>query len=180
MARKADEDLLAELDSLGIEEPQTTPAAAVPAKSSKKPTTPAATTNDDDPLADLEKQLAEKPATAPTSRPATPRVAATSTPAQVRTSGDTSRSFHQGVSAGDETKASSAEESAPAAASGGWWGSSLFSAASAAVKQAETLAKEISGHEEAQRWAEQVRGNMRGLQEFGRSILASLPVQRAT
>jgi hypothetical protein len=165
MARKADEDLLAELDSLGIEEPKSTTA---PTKSSKKPTTPAVTTtNEEDPLADLEKQLAEKPAT-PSSRPATPSVTAGGAQAQVRLSGDASRSFHQGVSAAEEPKA---VQSAPAASSGsswGGWGSSLFSAATAAVKQAETLAKEISGGEEAQRWADQVRGNMRGLQEFGK------------
>jgi hypothetical protein len=172
MARKADEDLLAELDSLGIEEPKSTTA---PTKSSKKPTTPAVkTTNEEDPLADLEKQLAEKPATTPSSRPATPSVTAGGAQAQVRLSGDASRSFHQGVSAAEESKAA---ESAPAASSGsswGGWGSSLFSAATAAVKQAETLAKEISGGEEAQRWADQVRGNMRGLQEFGKFDCNSL------
>ncbi|KAF2723512.1 hypothetical protein K431DRAFT_242986 [Polychaeton citri CBS 116435] len=36
----------------------------------------------------------------------------------------------------------------------------MFSAASAAVKQAETLAKEIRGNEEAQKWADQVRGRV--------------------
>jgi hypothetical protein len=166
MARKADEDLLAELDSLGIEEPKST---AAPTKATKKPAAPAVTTtNEDDPLADLEKQLAEKPATTPSSRPATPSVTAGGAPAQVRLSGDASRSFHQGVSAEEASKAT---ETAPAASGGsswGGWGSSLFSAATAAVKQAETLAKEISGGEEAQRWADQVRGNMRGLQEFGK------------
>ena len=69
------------------------------------------------------------------------------------------------------------EEQRPAAASaanvssgaggggGGWWGS-MFSAATAAVKQAENLAKEIRGNEEALKWAEQVRGYGAGLQSL--------------
>jgi hypothetical protein len=96
-----------------------------------------------------------------------------SAPASVRKSGESARGYHQGVTPGDgetETKAepefskSQAEEKqAPAAAAppaqssgGGWWGS-MYNAASAAVKQAETLAKEISANEEAQRWAAQAR-----------------------
>ena len=56
---------------------------------------------------------------------------------------------------------------------GGWWGS-MFSAASAAVKQAESIAKEIRSNEEAQRWAEQVRGNISNLQTFSTSPLYPL------
>lgn len=40
--------------------------------------------------------------------------------------------------------------------------------ASAAVKQAEALAKEIRENEEAQRWAEQVKGNVGALRGLGR------------
>ena len=49
---------------------------------------------------------------------------------------------------------------------GGWWGG-IFATASAAVKQAEALAKEIQKNEEAQRWAEQVKGNVGVLRGFG-------------
>ena len=44
----------------------------------------------------------------------------------------------------------------------------MFSAATAAVKQAETIAKEIRGNEEAQKWADQVRGQYQNLQSIGR------------
>jgi len=56
---------------------------------------------------------------------------------------------------------------APAAKSGGsWWGG--FSAiASAAVKQAEAAVKEIQKNEEAQKWAEQVKGNVGALRGLG-------------
>jgi len=59
---------------------------------------------------------------------------------------------------------------------GGWWGG-IFGAASAAVKQAEALAREIQKNEEAQRWAEQVKGNVGALRGLGTpflSITASL------
>ena len=42
----------------------------------------------------------------------------------------------------------------------------MFSAATAAVKQAETLAKEIRSNEEAQKWAEQVKGYGANLQHL--------------
>lgn len=63
------------------------------------------------------------------------------------------------------------QSSAPAPAKeqsngGGWWGG-IFATASAAVKQAEALAKEIQHNEEAQRWAEQVKGNVGALRGFG-------------
>jgi hypothetical protein len=95
--------------------------------------------------------------------------------APVRRSGESARGYHQGVTPGEgETKSAAEpelsktqaeEQQAPVAApapapaqssGGGWWGS-MYSAASAAVKQAETLAKEISANEEAQRWAAQAR-----------------------
>ena len=51
---------------------------------------------------------------------------------------------------------------------GGWWGA-LSATAGAAFKQAESLAKEIRQNEEAQRWAEQVKGNVGALRGFGTS-----------
>ncbi|KAK4554247.1 hypothetical protein LTR86_008775 [Recurvomyces mirabilis] len=52
---------------------------------------------------------------------------------------------------------------------GGWFGS-IWGTATAAVKQAESLAKEITGNEEAMKWAEQVRGNVGKLQSFGTDL----------
>lgn len=187
MARKAD-DLLADLDELGIEEQ---PAATTSAK--KTGTKNVVSTNNDDAgedaLAEIEKQLAAKPAA--TSRPGTPRLSSSTTSAtnksdkrgadytpattsqgssqrnssedrrrattaQARSSGEGSRSFHTA-----QTPAA-AEDATPAAqqqgGGGGWWGS-MFNVATAAVKQAESLAKNIQGNEDAQKWVEQIRGH---------------------
>ncbi|KAJ5929134.1 hypothetical protein N7454_006982 [Penicillium verhagenii] len=52
---------------------------------------------------------------------------------------------------------------------GGWWGG-IFATASAAMKQAEAAVKEIQNNEEAQRWAQQVKGNVGALRDFGGEI----------
>ena len=62
-----------------------------------------------------------------------------------------------------------AQDESNAASGGGWWGS-MFNAASAAVKQAEAAVKEIRGNEEAQKWAQQVRGNVDALKAYGRIL----------
>lgn len=98
-------------------------------------------------------------------------VSATTAP---RTSGE-GRSYHRGVTpdVSSEKQPQHAdrevEEQSDANVGGGWWGS-VFSAASAAVKQAETLAKEIRGNEEAQRWADNVRSNIGNLQTFSTDL----------
>lgn len=56
---------------------------------------------------------------------------------------------------------------APTAKSGGSWWGGLSSLASAAVKQAEAAVKEIQNNEEAQKWAEQVKGNVGALRGLG-------------
>lgn len=92
-----------------------------------------------------------------------------------RKSGESTRSFHNSftpASSGEgeidpETKASIVPETVQAQSSGGGWWGSVFSTASAAVKQAEAIAKEIRQNEEAQRWAEQVKGNVGALRGFG-------------
>ncbi|SMQ44984.1 unnamed protein product [Zymoseptoria tritici ST99CH_3D1] len=195
MPRKDDADLLAELDSLGADE-----QAPAPTSKSTKKTNPPANTNDDlgeDALAEIEKQLAAKKA--PTSRPTTPRMSSSATsnttgrspkrgvdytPASTsvgssqrnssedrvqaqgkeRGSTDGSRSFHQ-----SQTAEAEPAKAAPASSGGGWWGS-MYSAATAAVKQAENIATQITGNEEAQKWADQVRGNMKNLQSIGTDL----------
>jgi hypothetical protein len=49
---------------------------------------------------------------------------------------------------------------------GGWWGGFL-STASAAVSQAQAAVREIQKNEEAQRYLEQVKGNVGALRGFG-------------
>lgn len=95
--------------------------------------------------------------------------------ARLRKSGDSTRSFHNSftpASSGEgetepEKSASSVPEAVQAQSSGGGWWGSVFSTASAAMKQAEALTKEIRQNEEAQRWAEQVKGNVGALRGLG-------------
>ena len=96
---------------------------------------------------------------------------------QVRKSGESARSFHNSFTPAstdatepDTEKPDTAAVEAAKATAGGWW-STLTSTASAAVKQAEALAKEIQHNEEAQRWAEQVKGNVTQLRGIGRLML---------
>lgn len=63
-------------------------------------------------------------------------------------------------------KAAAPQAQSSSGGGGGWWGG-IFGAASAAVKQAEALAREIQQNEEAQRWAEQVKGNVGALRGLG-------------
>ena len=95
--------------------------------------------------------------------------------ARQRKSGDSTRSLHKSftpASSGEgepepEKSASVVPEAVQSQGSGGGWWGSVFSTASAAVKQAEALAKEIRQNEEAQRWAEQVKGNVGALRGLG-------------
>ncbi len=130
----------------------------------------------DDVLAELQNLAAARPA----SRPETPKLSNTNRNAP-RTSEDQvkhstlSRELFEGALGRSEESASASEPSkAPQAASdphreqsgGSWWGG-IFATASAAVKQAETAVKEIQKNEEAQRWAEQVKGNVGALRGLG-------------
>ena len=88
-----------------------------------------------------------------------------------RKSGESTRSFHNSFTPKTDHSAEAeqnehSKEAAPTpeapqaqGSGGGWWGS-VFSTASAAVKQAEALAKEIRANEDAKRWASQVAGNV--------------------
>ncbi|KIX00992.1 uncharacterized protein Z518_10058 [Rhinocladiella mackenziei CBS 650.93] len=183
-----DDELLAQLDDLS------TQATARPSKSSTR--TPRqgqpsqSSQSEQDLLAELG-NLAQRPASRPSTpslRPnpsstghRSPQHSSTATPPPGRTSeekssngqrksGDSTRSFHQSFTPATTTTEESAEtepqpEPAPAKG-GGWWGG-LLSTASAAVSQAQAAVKEIQKNEEAQRWAEQVRGNVGMLRGFG-------------
>ncbi|KAL1596637.1 hypothetical protein SLS60_009285 [Paraconiothyrium brasiliense] len=82
-----------------------------------------------------------------------------------RKSGESARSFHQSFAPTEEEPVKPAE--APQQQSGGWgWGgfsvggllSTATATADAARKRAEAAYQELQKNEEAQRWAEQVRG----------------------
>ncbi|KAF2748557.1 hypothetical protein M011DRAFT_466955 [Sporormia fimetaria CBS 119925] len=130
----------------------------------------------------------------PSSRPNTPKLSASSTsssnpqrvatpsstasgrtsedrarPPQPRKSAESTRSYHQSFAPPEEETPKPAP--APAKPSGGsWWGgllSTATAAADAAKKQAEAAYHEIQKNQEAQRWAEQVRGNVGALRGIG-------------
>ena len=97
---------------------------------------------------------------------------------RMRKSGESTRSFHNSFTPAiteeaepEPAKSVSANPEVPSSG-GGWW-STITSTASAAVKQAEALAKEIQQNEEAQRWAEQVKGNVGTLRGIGIVLLRS-------
>lgn len=152
-------------------------------------TKPKAEAAEQDILAELENQLGEK---AP-ERPHTPRIrevkrTSTNTPPPAV---DTTRKSAESTASHRASFTPSAtssehhepEKKAPApqaqAASGGgggggWWGG-LLSTATAAMKQAEAAVKEIQQHEEAKKWADQVRGNVGALGGLGSLRLSLLP-----
>ncbi|KAI9821081.1 MAG: hypothetical protein M1827_003815 [Pycnora praestabilis] len=96
-----------------------------------------------------------------------------------RKSAESTRSFHSSFTPVEQVSLveqevepetrSSAEQLPQTQQSGGWWGG-IFATASAAVKQAEAAVKEIQKNEEAQRWAEQVKGNVGALRGLGGEI----------
>jgi hypothetical protein len=100
-------------------------------------------------------------------------------PAPPRKSGESTRSYRQSFAPTQEEPAKVAPEprEEPKQAGGSWWGggwgglvSTATAAAETARKQAEAAYQEIQKNQEAQRWAEQVRGNVGALRGIGRSI----------
>ena len=195
MSKKAaptDDELLAQLDNLGTQaasRPAKTtttrpPRQGQPAKSSQ---------NEQDLLAELG-NLAQRPASRPgtpslkpnvnTAGSRSPNRATTATPpigrsseeksnaGDQRKSGDSTRSFHQTYTPATTTSQESPEpepQPAQARSGGGWWGS-LVSTATAAVSQAQSAVREMQKNEEAQKYLEQVRGNVGALRGFGMHI----------
>ena len=139
---------------------------------------------------DVIEELANLASQRPTSRPGTPGRSSPSntkrpsmaTPPPDRSSedksgsrksADSTRPYHTSMTPADTTPSepkSAAESPEPqqheSSSGGGWWGG-LFATASAAVKQAEAAVKEIQNNEEAQKWAEHVRGNVGALKGLG-------------
>lgn len=99
--------------------------------------------------------------------------------APLRKSGESTRSFHQSFAPTQEEPAATApavKADASTSSGGSWWGggwggilNTATEAANAAKKQAEAAYQELQKNQEAQRWAEQVRGNVGALRGMGRS-----------
>lgn len=184
------DDLLAQLDDLSAQA-QTRPKTS--ASRISKPST--SSQSEQELLAELG-NLAQRPASRPATpslKPNTVRSAArsptrtsTATPPPGRSSeeksnsggqrksGDSTRSGTQAAFTPATTSTESPDEveSAPVPApqkSGGWWGG-ILSTATAAVSQAQAAVKEIQKNEEAQRWAEQMRGNVGALRGLGNNL----------
>lgn len=201
MARKDDaEDLLAELDNLGAEDQlapapktkttkRTTPATAsneeadpiadideiLKAKPmTSRPTTPRVSSSTTSATNKSPKRAADyTPAT--TSQGSSARNSsedrARASQAQARASGEGSRSFHTAQTPEKTSDEPEQQKEGGGGGGGGWWGS-WGSIATAAVKQAETLAKNIQTNEEAQKWVTQIRqnANLENLQHLGMSF----------
>lgn len=121
------------------------------------------------------------------SNPRRPGVATPSSTASARTSEDKAQAprksgegaapFHQSFAPTEEEPAKPSPE--PKQAGGSWWGGSSWggllstatataaATADAARKRAEAAYHEIQKNQEAQRWAEQVRGNVGALRGIG-------------
>ena len=188
-AAPTDEELLAQFDDL-TEENEAPKKAAKPGPG--KPRAPPAAQQQEE--AELFTELENLTQERPKSRPQTPsggagstsqatgkRLSTTTPPpgaprsseerptVQSRKSGEGTRSFHQGMTPAEEKAPEQEEDPAEQSSGGGWWGG-FMATASAAVKQAEAIAKEIQKNEEAQRWAEQVRGNVGALRNYGQCL----------
>lgn len=182
--RLTDEELLAQLEGLGNDKS---------AQAGSKPA-PTGQQSGEDLLEELGIPERPKPSSRPhtprigstSNTPATkssPKVPGTATPPNdgasnneekphMRKSGESSRSFHNSFTPatteeGESPPARPVAAPEPAQSSGGGWWGAITATASAAVKQAETLAKEIQHNEEAQRWAEQVKANAGALRGLG-------------
>ena len=183
------EDLLAELSELGSGvQPTNKPPTSK--HKSKKSTGPSQ--EEQDLLAELDK-LDTLAQARPISRPQTPRGGFATTSAgqssgeianrttedkvssTLRKSQESSRSFHQSSTPTELTSenavaphvAAASEKKAESSNGSSWWGG-LVATASAAVTQAQAMAKELQQHEEAQKWADQVKGNVGALRSYGK------------
>lgn len=155
---QSEQDLLAELENLGAQQPSSRPHTPRVQTIKRTSGTP--------PPSGSTRTSEEKASTA-------------------RKSVDSTRSFHTSFTpsatssdlqeAEKKHPVAQPAEPAPVESSGGWWGS-LLSTASTAVKTAEAAVKEIQQNDEAKRWAEQVRGNVGALRGLGKRKFNSVNI----
>ncbi|PYI06320.1 hypothetical protein BO78DRAFT_397272 [Aspergillus sclerotiicarbonarius CBS 121057] len=153
---QSEQDILAELDNLASQRP------------SSGPGTPRVSTNEPRPIIKSPKPAATT-ATPPPGRSSEEKQAP-------RKSGESARVSFTEKRAADtqkpETEKPAVQEQAASSGGGGggWWGGIFATAsatASAAMKQAEAAVKEIQQNEEAQKWAQQMKGNVGALKDLG-------------
>ncbi|OGM49074.1 hypothetical protein ABOM_002321 [Aspergillus bombycis] len=179
-AKPTSDELLAQFDDLGVDSATEQPAS--------KPATTAQT--EDDILAELDNLASQRPSSGPgtprlsTNEPRPPVKPAAATPSTGRSSEEkpvprkSTESARVSFAINEDadvqppkTEKLAAKESASSGGGGGgWWGGIFATAtatASAAMKQAEAAVKEIQQNEEAQKWAQQVKGNVGALKDFG-------------
>jgi hypothetical protein len=189
-----DEELFAEIEDIRA---QSTSKPAQTAGSRQSKQTSVSGQSEQDLFAELNNQLTQRPASRPgtpafrsttaASGNRSPKRTSTATPppggrsseeksvsgagSVPRKSGESARSFHQSQTvftpATTTTEESPEPEPAPVSSGGGWWGG-LLSTATAAVSQAQAAVKDLQKNEEAQKWADQVRGNVGALRGFGK------------
>lgn len=192
------DELLAQFDDLGKDakpdkkqqrqqqsqrQPQSggrTPSTA--STTTKKPTTDRP---EQDILAELDDMASQRPSSGPgtprlstneprsstrSPRPAAAAAGRASEDKPARKSGESGRSSR----AAEKTEKSEETTDEDAAqGGGGWWGgffATASAATTAAMKQAEAAVKEIQQNEEAQKWAQQMKGNVGALREIGGGI----------
>ncbi|KAL3447985.1 maintenance of telomere capping protein 1 [Aspergillus insuetus] len=169
-SKPTSDELLAQFDNLGIE------STTDPSPTTATATAPKTAQVDEDILAELGNLASQRPSsgagTPRTStteqRPSTKSPKPPATPAG-RSSEDKSAPQKSGEvqpSAREEPVVEEKPSSNDGGGGGGWWGG-LFATASAAMKQAEAAVKEIQHNEEAQKWAQQVKGNVGALRDLG-------------
>lgn len=181
-SKPTNDELLAQFDDLTVE----SAVDQEPSKTASKPPATATTQSEQDIFAELDSLTAQRPS----SGPGTPRVS-TNEPRPVikspkpaaagraseekpvpRKSGESVRASVPENKSTNVIKPESEKVVATEAATssggggGGWWGG-IFATASAAMKQAEAAVKEIQQNEEAQKWAQQVKGNVGALRDLG-------------
>lgn len=181
-AKPTSDELLAQFDDLGVDNNAN--------KESKPKPTATSGQSEQDIFAELDNLASQRPASRagtprlstnePRSAPRSPKPGATVTPSTGRSSEDKQaprKSVESGRSSRADNKASNVQQSESeksaaeeSAQGGGWWGG-FFATASAAMKQAEAAVKEIQNNEEAQKWAQQMKGNVGALKDLGTTII---------
>lgn len=174
------DELLAQFDQLGVD---TGSDDELPT-SKTKPTTTTTVQSEQEILAELDslasqpRRSAEYRSSTRSPKPPTPTATPSSSDQPSEEKAGACRSGESGRSSRDappsEPEKKPAQE-APKSSGGGWWGGLFATAtatATAAMKQAEAAVREIQKNEEAQRWAQQVKGNVGALRELGRYLLA--------
>ncbi|OQE21255.1 hypothetical protein PENSTE_c012G03772 [Penicillium steckii] len=179
-AKPTSDELLAQFDNLGVDQSQ---SASKPAPAPAAPTSDNAKAAQEDILTELDDLATKRPSSGtgtprlsidkPRSSTRSPRPSATierTSEDKARQSEDTGRSSRTGAKPEPPKQEPEDASQQQQAEGGGWWGGIFATAsatATAAMKQAEAAVKEIQNNEEAQRWAQQMKGNVGALRDFG-------------